>query len=368
MEPTPTRRHRGFTLVELLVVIGIIALLISILLPSLNKARRAANTVKCSANLHGIMLAFQIYGSQNHDYFPGSTLTTGFGCGSTAYSETYCPDVSGLCDWQTPVLNAEGVKIPYSTGADDGRANPQARLDRVSYGFNNQSFHDPENDVQGLLFSGPTDFAGASNIPVTLPWGSYSTSYVFMVGNPTVTEPATYNTQANVTKFLLNAYDFPSATYAPKFAKVGMAAKKVCISDGARYASFSGTSTLIDMSFGYQTTTGGAYSDYGPWSSYANGHQRQHATANEAVKPVAGLDERPLWARHGNRVGNGAPDSYKFNAAFFDGHVETLGDYQGSDPNLWGPKGGTLAIGDMEPDTRARLGITTTSGNYIIPY
>jgi len=71
-----TVNNGGFTLVELLVVIGIIAVLISILLPTLNRAREAANRVSCLSNLRTIHQMLLIYANQNKDQVPLGCLGT----------------------------------------------------------------------------------------------------------------------------------------------------------------------------------------------------------------------------------------------------------------------------------------------------
>src|ERR1022692_2995069 len=68
---------KGFTLVELLVVIGIIALLISILLPSLNRARETANRIKCASNLRQIGQAILLYANENKQQYPRTVQISG---------------------------------------------------------------------------------------------------------------------------------------------------------------------------------------------------------------------------------------------------------------------------------------------------
>jgi len=76
------RKRNGFTLVELLVVIGIIALLISILLPSLNKARESAKRAQCLSNLRSIMQMMNLYAVDNKQQIP-------LGCLGDDYQTSY---------------------------------------------------------------------------------------------------------------------------------------------------------------------------------------------------------------------------------------------------------------------------------------
>ena len=134
---------QGFTLVELLVVIAIIAVLMSILLPAVQRARDRGRSAKCLSNIKQMGIALKMYNNQYDDYYPdydlpGDANQTGwfrhldkyhdnrgvFECPSavlqefTKYGLAYGYNYPGLGDWYAspPIKIREGmVKEPSNT-------------------------------------------------------------------------------------------------------------------------------------------------------------------------------------------------------------------------------------------------------------
>jgi len=73
MQKSKNRARFGFTLIEVLVVVAIIALLVAILLPSLARARDQAQTTSCASNMRQLHYGFTMYAQDNQGRYPGST-------------------------------------------------------------------------------------------------------------------------------------------------------------------------------------------------------------------------------------------------------------------------------------------------------
>jgi prepilin-type N-terminal cleavage/methylation domain-containing protein/prepilin-type processing-associated H-X9-DG protein len=349
-------RGRGFSLVELLVVIGIIAVLISLLLPSLTAARRAANSVKCQANLKQIGVALIAYAQQYNDYIPGSSNTSGLLPGT----QSNVPNINQTWDWESPLLQIMGVNIPYDSSANVARSNGWAQWDRVNFELNYPIFTCPENQAVCKLYNGGNGaFPGVNPYPTLLPYPSYTEAMMFLIlnaargdnGDPGDNQPGpSYG----------NSYETPPPGYSPRIGNVGRTSEKIYVSDGARYLKLP---TDFDADYSWNGSEGGEYADWGADSAFTNAQDRGRAPGNGTT---TGPDDRVLWARHGSQADGGQADTYRFNAVFFDGHVESLGDLQGANPNYWAPPGSVMTAGELWPDVYKVNNIAPGS-SYTVP-
>ena len=111
-------RNQAFTLVELLVVIGIIAVLIGILLPALNRARRHANQLKCAANMKQIATGLLNYINSNRGTLPPAMVVATSKDGG-ANSDLTNPYPDGWF-WSSELMHQKFVAAPnmYRPGVD----------------------------------------------------------------------------------------------------------------------------------------------------------------------------------------------------------------------------------------------------------
>jgi prepilin-type processing-associated H-X9-DG protein/prepilin-type N-terminal cleavage/methylation domain-containing protein len=121
------RRKPAFTLVELLVVIGIIALLISILLPTLGKAREAANNVKCLSNARQLTMAAMMFAGEHKGFVPTSSDNM-YALMLDPYQQKFAYRSNNglpvLKDWASSLMPYLGVK---DTDINTFQLNPQSQ-------------------------------------------------------------------------------------------------------------------------------------------------------------------------------------------------------------------------------------------------
>lgn len=174
--PSRSRKPAAFTLVELLVVIGIIAVLIGILLPVVNSARRQASDVACSANLRTLVQGLLIYANENK-----GSLPYGFYYNRQNYNNGNPIGVEQGY-WWSSVINARLTKGSNNDGLWTART--PLRNSWMTY---NKAFKCPS--VDSTNGNGMTDYQGHTvampHLPFEInPGSSFNTYWPFVGGAP----------------------------------------------------------------------------------------------------------------------------------------------------------------------------------------
>ncbi len=270
--------RRAFTLVELLVVIGIIAILISLLLPALNKAREAAKTVACLSNLRECASAFHQYANDFQDYILLSTNDSG-------------PSTSRINLW--PYFLVGGHDMSYSLTGHN-YIHQALTICPSSYDYTNPTQNGyAAPDYPGLPDSQASSFAyGLFNVEGNSL--AIFRSDAFQVTTTIYFSPPLSDTATSMTIVTQKLSRLP--TVASDTIMMGDSLEET---PGAPYY---GSGYFMDASFTDQGNGGGYY---------GGRIQTLHGSA--------------IWNAHnGQTVSLAVKGTGSANVAFYDGHCETM--------------------------------------------
>lgn len=317
-------RANAFTLVELLVVIAIIALLLAVLMPSLNRARAQAQSLVCKAHLKGAGTALHVYTTSWDDWLPGPNTSGAYlAAGGKPADISASTTAVQTTDWVSPILG-------------DSLGLPKGREDRFIK-ICNTAFKCPSNRKKyDFEYNGPV----VTKVPITsVSVVSYSASLAFHV----------YRMDKNPSGGPITDYDMSfqatvPQSYIPKFAKVGKPSDKVFAMDGTRYVELAaGTKNYVVSINGdsYQKQ-GGNYMAYGPTTQFDGDPFKLSDRKNPKLVDAA----TPFAYRHNK----------KMNVVFFDGHCESLDLAQSLNTSLYWPRGSRINNARSTYDTHATNG------------
>jgi prepilin-type N-terminal cleavage/methylation domain-containing protein/prepilin-type processing-associated H-X9-DG protein len=294
--------RRGFTLLELLVVVAVISLLTSLLVPSLSDARRSARQVKCSSQLRSLAEAAVGYMLDYADAIPGSPLTSGMHFTLTPGYEVWKSgdSVSDWYDFAGAVMPRLTVNIPKDRPTLVGQLTQgvfECPCNQETYGPYPQSEEYPVIRAVSYLTMNTFMRAGAETYRRYLqkPPKGITIDEVYKVAWP-------------------EAYDVQMPdSYTPRFEKLGQIAAKVLLADGFRF--FEAPSTK----------------DYCILQKAFAGNQCAWPPCDIESREYGETKAAKLSYRHGRQDA--------INAAFFDGHAETLAKKESHRPELYFPSG-----------------------------
>ncbi len=315
-------RRPAFTLVELLIVLGVISLLVGGLVPALAAARQAARTARCAATLRQLHMGVGVWADDHRNALPGPNTTGLPYRGKVANILKLLGDTSpttptSTFDWISPVMG-ESMGLPANRAQRTWRifhdlACPAARqvnttlwppAARSLADFEDfeQLFH--ERGFRQISYLAPATFLYRG------PGYSRRRYEVYPFAGPMVIP------------------DF----YSPRIDRVGrVPAKKILVADGTRYLAAPGA---LDFDLSPKPEYYGSFTSATPIYEGSTAYGRAKAAAGfDAVRPGSRATyplNRDLSYRHGGNM----------NAVFFDGHVDLLSEERSkTEAALWAPSG-----------------------------